>query len=64
MTKDELANQSRNTLGYSERMTQDLIDAYDFGAVAEREAIIAMLLELGALGDGTYLEAIRMRSNA
>ena len=35
-----------------------------FGIIEEeREAIIAKLLELGALGDGTYIEAIRMRSN-
>ena len=32
-------------------------------AAAEREAIIAKLLELGALGDGAYLEALHARGN-
>ncbi len=31
------------------------------GAAAEREAIVKKLLELGALEDGTYVEAIRAR---
>lgn len=39
-------------------------DAWEAATKEEREAIIALLLELGALGDGTYLEAIRARSNA
>lgn len=30
-------------------------------AAAEREAIIAKLLEIGALEDGTFIEAIRAR---
>ena len=37
--------------------------AWAEATLAEREAIIARLIELGALDDGTYLEAIRMRSN-
>lgn len=38
MTRDDLAKHAREHFGYSERMVQDLLDAYDLGVQAEREA--------------------------
>lgn len=73
MTKDELINHSRNILGYSDRMTKDLIDAYDLGAAAEREAcaavceaeICACCWNDEAQAAAEHLaETIRIRSNA
>ena len=37
MTRDDLIKWARDTCGYSERMTKDLLDAFDAGAAAERE---------------------------
>lgn len=41
MTRDDVIRMAREVWGYSERMTQDLLDCYDSGAAAEREAIAA-----------------------
>ena len=46
--------------------TSCIVEVERFAALiaeAEREAIVVKLLELGALGDGAYIEAIYERGN-
>lgn len=46
---------------YSPELVRKMLDQ---ARREEREAVIAKLLELGALGEGTYIQAIRARSEA
>ena len=69
MTKDEIRNHATNVLGYSERMTQDILDAYDLGAQAEREACLAavegvMVTDHALNTWKRCVDAIKKRSNA
>lgn len=46
MTRDEVIEMAREVWGYLERMPQDLLDAYDAGVAAEREACAKFLTTL------------------
>ena len=67
MTKEELRDLSLNTFGYSERMTQDILYAYDLGEQAEREACAKIADDhetWESNPSNNIAERIRMRSNA
>ena len=60
MTRDDVIKWARDTCGYSERMTKDLLDAFDAGAAATREECAALHGHpdvLAPLGNSAWGEA-------